>query len=137
MSDRALGPACEWHEERISRNENSLNEVAVQMAALTEQLKHVAEKVAEVGETLEERISDFRAANDEAHSVLKEDVDALKAKQAEQAESIKVLLAEHAAREKRIDNTKKAGVWVVVAVLGAVATRWGEAIYEFLTKAKA
>jgi len=136
MSDRALGPACEWHEERISRNENSLNEVAVQMAALAEQLKHVVAKVDEVGRSLKEDIGDFRAANDDAHAELKGDIEALKAKQVEQAESIKVLLAEQVARDKRIDNVKKAGVWAVVAVLGAVATRWGESIYEFFSKAK-
>jgi hypothetical protein len=68
---------------------------------------------------------------------MKRDIEALKAKQVEQAESIKVLLVEQVAREKRIDLAKRAGIWAVVAVLGAIATRWGEALYEFFTKAKA
>jgi chromosome segregation ATPase len=125
MSDRSLGPACEWHEERISRNEDSLNEVAVQMAALREQLKHVLEKVDEVGRSLKEDIAELRADAKELNSA-----------DTTQAHSIKVLLTEHEDRAKRLDMAKKAGVWAVVAVLGAIATRWGEALYDFFSKAK-
>ena len=129
-------PACEWHEERISRNETSLNAVTVQMAALTEQPKNGVEKVEEVGERLGGDIASFRMANDDAHADLKADVEALKETQTAQAESIKVLLADREGRQARLELLKRAGIWSVVAVLGAIATRWGEALYDFFTKSK-
>lgn len=129
-------PACEWHEERISRNETALTAVTAQMAALNEQVKNVGKQVEEVGERLGEALKDFRESNDEAHAEMKADIESLRETQTAQAESIKVLLADHEGRSKRLDLAKKSGLWVLVAVLGAIATKWGEALYEFFTKAK-
>lgn len=133
MADHSTGLACEWHEERIRANETTLTAVTAQMAALNEQVKNVGRQVEEVGERLGEALKEFREANDGAHAEMKTDIESLRETQSAQADSIKVLLADHAAREKRIETAKKAGIWAIVAVLGAIATKWGEQIYSWLT----
>jgi hypothetical protein len=136
MSDRAQGPACEWHEERISRNEDSLSDVAVQMAGMSEQLKHMVEKVGEVGTRLGGDIDRFREANEAGQKKLMVEVEALKVANAEQDVKLGTLLADRETRVARIEALKKGAVWVVVALLGAVATKWGEALYEWFAKSK-
>lgn len=121
----------EAHEERIRNSESFAIEVAGQMAAMAEQLKQVGEKVVEVGETLKESIDSFRKDNGVDHDSLKREVESLKTTTEEHGKSLALLLGDRDAREKRVKLARKAGVATILAVLGGIATRWGESIYNW------
>ncbi|TAK97632.1 MAG: hypothetical protein EPO08_21010 [Rhodospirillaceae bacterium] len=121
------------HEERLQRSETFASEVAGQMAAMSEQLRQVGEKVTEVGASLKSDIASFRETNNEDHETIKHEVEALKAKSLEHDQKFVLLLGDRELREKRIRNAKKAGFAVLLTLLGGIATRWGEVISNWLS----
>ena len=121
------------HEERIQQGETFRAEVAGNMAALTEQLRQVGEKVEEVGIALKERITELKYVNESDHESLRREVADLREKTEEHGKSLTILLSDRETTAARIRLLKKSGVGLMLTVLGAIATRWGEAIWTWWT----
>ena len=102
------------------------------MAQLHEQVKQVGDQVKQVGESMKAALGDMRGANDKDHDTIRREVEDLKAKTEEHGKSLALLLGDRDAREKRVKAARKAGVATLLTLLGAIATKWGEAIYNWL-----
>jgi hypothetical protein len=102
------------------------------MAALNEQLKSVARMVEEMGESLKNSIAELKNEGNANYEAMRQEMADLRKKQEEQAANQAILLSDRRARDARLKKMKGLGSAAFLAVLGGVATKWGEAIYNWL-----
>jgi len=115
----------ESHESRLQHYEDFSSEVSATMAELREQIKGVIVRIDAVGREMHDDVSALRGENDSDHADLKRELAALKNKQDEQGQHINILLVNYQAARKRMGLMKKICVTTVIALLGAVAAKWG------------
>lgn len=127
-------PLVDSHEERIQGLEAVHADMAGTMAALTEQVKQVGCQVEELGHTLGEKLTDLQHGNETQHNDIRKEIDTLKGQVEEQGRSLEALLGDRKASEKRMKLIRKSALGIVLALLGSIATKWGEQIYHWLSR---
>jgi chromosome segregation ATPase len=105
------------HETRLQRVEEFIAEVSGSMGKLTEHIEGVSQ-----------RLDDIVSRIGEVHTQVEE----LKRQQDEQKRQLDALIADRQRAQDRLKLAKKAGVGVLLTMLGALATRWGETLYDWL-----
>lgn len=108
------------HEERLQRYEAL---AATFMAhAQTEEVKW---------DSFERQMDEIKTLIEEGNKALHERLDVLARVVEEHEKSVTILLTDRATSERRIGTLRKFGVTAFLAILGGLATQWGEMLVKW------